>query len=468
MVSGALQLNSEWQSQATEALAIKKLTRKAIAEKLEISPGSVSKFVNGKPIAASNFIRICQELELDWGIASQAEPQKTDMGQFKFKASNFKANPGGELAPEEIMGRESLIAQIWERLEQQSLIFIGERRIGKSSTLKKITIEPQQDMLPIYRDLEGIRTPIEFVETVWQDVEIYLKDVGKAIKTRTYLSNLQGSQFTGYSFPEIAADSWKELLALVISDLIDLQTQQIVFIWDEIPHMLENFPQQSAMEMLDTLRSLRQTYPDLRMIFSGSIGLHHIFKNLQQAGYRNDPTNDMYTIDGQPLILEDATELAANLIAGEGIATFNLEKTARDIAEAVDCIPFYIHHLVNQLKTCNEEVTHSVIIYTVERCLLDPLNPWKMDHYRERINNYYTADQKPYALSILDLMAINPPTTFQKVWQILYSDPQTNDKEMARTIIRLLMKDYYLVQTGSIYSFRYDLVRLYWRLSRGL
>ena len=468
MVSGALQLNSEWQPQVAEALAIKQLTRKAIAEKLEISPGSVSKFINGKPIAANNFIRICQELELDWGIASQEEPQKTDLAKFNFKTTNFKANPGGELAPEEIMGREALIAQIWSRLEQQSLIFIGERRIGKSSTLKKITIEPQQGMLPIYRDLEGIRTPIEFVEKVWQDVEIYFKDTGKAVKTRNHLSNLQGSHFTGYKFPEVAADAWKELLTLVISDLIDLQTQQVVLIWDEMPHMLENFPQQSAMETLDTLRSLRQTYPDLRMIFSGSIGLHHIFKNLQQAGYRNDPTNDMYTIDGQPLILEDAIELAANLIAGENIATLNLEKTARDIAEAVDCIPFYIHHLVNQLKVGNEEVTHSVIISTVERCLLDPLNPWKMDHYYERINNYYTPEQKPYALSILDLLAINPPTTFQKIWQVLYSDPQTSDREMARTIIRLLMKDYYLIQTGSIYSFRYELVRLYWRLSRGL
>ena len=468
MVSGSLQLNSEWQSQVAEALALKQLTQKSIADKLAISTSSVSKFVNGKPIAANNFIRICQELELDWSIASAAEPQKPDLGQFKFKDSQFKANPGGELAPEEIVGREDLIGQIWERLQQQSLIFVGERRIGKSSTLKKIAIEPQWEMLPIYRDLEGIRTPIEFVEKVWQDVELYLKDEGKAVQTRTYLSNLKGSQFTGYRFPEGIEESWKDLLNLVIADLIDLQSQQVVLIWDEMPHMLENFPQTSAMETLDTLRSLRQTYPDLRMIFSGSIGLHHIFKNLQQAGYRNDPTNDMYTIDGQPLSLEAASVLAANLIAGENISTLNEEKTARDIAEAVDCIPFYIHHLVNQLKQKQEEVTPSLIINTVEQCLLDPLNPWKMDHYRERIDNYYTEEQKPYVLNILDLLAINPPTTFQKLWQVLYSDPQTSNKETARTIIRLLMKDYYLTQTGSIYSFRYELVRQYWRLSRGL
>ena len=468
MTNGSLQLNSEWKPQVTESIAIKKLTQKAIADKLNISASSVSKFVNGKPIAANNFIIICQELDLDWGLASQEEPQINEINNFNFKSDSFKVNPGGEIAPPEIIGREDLIQMLWERLQQQSIIFIGERRIGKSSVLKKMAAEAHNNMLPIYRDLEGIRTPIEFVEKVWQDIELYLKEEGKAVKVRNFLSQLEQSQFTGFRFPKLAEKHWKDLLTLAIEDLLNLQTKQVVFIWDEIPHMLENFPDYYAMEMLDTLRSLRQTYPDLRMIFSGSIGLHHIFNNLRKVGYRNDPTNDMYTIDGQPLALEDAIKLTSYLIEGENIATLNVEKSARDIAESVDCIPFYIHHLIDRLKNANQEVTHSLIINIVEDSLRDPLNPWKMDHYRERIDNYYTEEQKPYVLNILDILAINPPTTFQKLWQVLYSDPQTNNKEMARTIIRLLMKDYYLVQTGSIYSFRYRLVQQYWRLSRGL
>ena len=469
MARSLLTLNSESRVKVEESLATKQLTQRSIAEKLKISRSSVSKFINGKAIAAKNFIRICQELNLDWGNASAGEPDRSDViASFKFKNSNFKANPGGEIAPEEIIGREKLIAQIWAILEQQSLIFIGERRIGKSSTLKKMKTESAHSMLPIYRDLEGIRTPIEFVEVVWQDIETYLRDRGKARRVRDFLGQLQGTQFTGFRFPKIADDYWKTLLIKAIEDLITLQDRQIVFIWDEIPHMLENFSDRAAMEMLDTLRSLRQTYPDLRMVFSGSIGLHHIFKNLHKAGYRNDPTNDMYTIDGQPLALEDAIALTSYLIEGENISTFNVEKSARDIAEAVDCIPFYIHHLVNQLKVLEEEVTQNIIHATVEEALRNPLNPWKMDHYRERIDNYYTDEQKPYVLNILDLLAINPPTSFPKLWQILYSDPQTSNKEMARTIIRLLMKDYYLVQSGSIYSFRYPLVQKYWRFSRGL
>ena len=468
MVSELLKLNSEWKLKVRESFAINQLTQKAIAENLSISKSSVSKFVNSQPIAANNFIRICQALDLDWGNASQEEPQNASLIKFKFKDADFKVNPGGEIPPQEIVGRENLIDTIWDRLQQQSLILIGERRIGKSSTLKKMTTEAAENMLPIYRDLEGLRDPIEFVEKVWQDIELYLQQEGKATRVRNFLSQLQGSQFTGYRFPEVAQDHWKKLLTFVIEDVVTLQTKQLVFIWDEMPHMLENFADESAMEMLDTLRSLRQTYPDIRMIFSGSIGLHHIFKNLQQSGYRNDPTNDMFTIDGQPLTLDDATELAASLLEGENIDTLNIQKSARDIAEAVDCIPFYIHHLINQLKSIDTEVTNSDIVNTVEDCLQNPLNPWKMDHYRERIDNYYTEDQKPYVLNILDLLAINPPISFQQLWKILSRDPQTNNKEMSRTIIRLLMKDYYLTQTGSLYCFRYQLVQQYWQLSRGL
>lgn len=473
MVRSSLQLNSEWIPKVEESLATQQLTQRTIAERLEISRSSVSKFINCKPIALNTFIRLCQELNLDWNSASQPEREWNDrLESFKFKQDRFKANPGGQIAPEEIIGRDDLIVELWQRLRQQSLIFSGERRIGKSSTLRKMVVYAPEDMLPIYRDLEGIRTPSEFVEAVWQDTETYLREVGQARRVREFLSNLIGSQFTGYQFPEIANEHWKPLLTKTVEDLVTLQNKQVVLIWDEMPHMLGNFDDQTAMAILDNLRSLRQTYPDVRMVFSGSIGLHHIVKHLQKAGYSNDPTNDMYSVDGQPLNLADAIALTVKLLTGENVPVFNLQKTAEEISLAVDCIPFYIHHLVNQLKGFSQEVTQEDILNTVDESLRNPLNLWKMDHYRERLDNYYNDVQRPYALEILDILSINPATSFSRIWQYLKHEPDTQDKETARTVLRLLLKDYYLLQednlSGSIYTFRYQLVQKYWRLSRGL
>jgi hypothetical protein len=54
----------------------------------------------------------------------------------------------------------------------------------------------------------------------------------------------------------------------------------------------------------------------------------------------------------------------------------------RAIAQAVDCIPFYIQHLVKKLKLRGGMVKATKIEEAIDECLLDPLNPWKMEHYQ--------------------------------------------------------------------------------------
>ena len=261
------------------------------------------------------------------------------------------------------------------------------------------------------------------------------------------------------------------MLTKAIEDVVENQDYKVVFLWDEIPFMLDNIGkvnQEAAMEILDTLRSLRQTYPDVRMAFTGSIGLHHIIKKLRQVGYSGEPINDMHPMDVPPLSLEDATELAIGLIQGENIKTLNLQITVKEIAKSVGCIPFYIHHVVNRLKFIDGAINHDIVTNIINDSVIDSLNPWQMEHYRDRIDNYYDSEQKTYALNILDILATDRSLTFDELWNILSLNPNIQDQEMARTILRLLLKDYYLIQESGTYSFRYQLVKKYWEFSRGL
>ena len=381
----------------------------------------------------------------------------------------MKANPGGIVAPEDVIGRDKLIAQIWSRLEQQSLILSAERRMGKTTIIKKMQAEAGENRLPIYRDLEGIRSPIEFVEAIWQDVESYLSKTGKTAKrVRDFLHQLRGVEVTGVKLPDIATTHWKILLTKTIEDLVSNQDSQVVFLWDEMPYMLNNIGDELAMEVLDSLRMLRQTYPNVRMIFTGSIGLHHVVRKLKQKGYSNEPTNDMYPLDVPPLSLSNAITLTSKLILGENIKTNDVQKIAQEISESVGCIPFYIHHLISELKFYDGEVNSPVIQTTVVKSLLNPLNPWKMDHYLDRINNYYEPEQRKYALNILDILAIEPALSFNDLYNRFAIENQTADQEIVRDILRLLLKDYYLIQDGKKYQFRYQIVQKYWELSRGL
>ena len=145
---------------------------------------------------------------------------------------------------------------------------------------------------------------------------------------------------------------WKVLLSKIIEDLVENQDRQVVLLWDEMPYMLDKMEDRDAMEVLDVLRSLRQTYPKIRMVFTGSIGLHHIVNQLKKLGYSNEPTNDMYPVDIKPLSLADATKLSDLLIKGERIATVAEQNIPEVIAESVGCIPFYIHHLISSFRDC--------------------------------------------------------------------------------------------------------------------
>ena len=49
---------------------------------------------------------------------------------------DFTPNPGGQLAPEQILGRDPLIAQMWSILEGRSIYMNDLRRIGKTQIMR--------------------------------------------------------------------------------------------------------------------------------------------------------------------------------------------------------------------------------------------------------------------------------------------------------------------------------------------
>ena len=75
-----------------------------------------------------------------------------------------------QVAPEYVVGRDKLIAQMWKAMEQDSAIFTAERRIGKTTVMKKMEAEPVQGTIVLYADLEKVDTPIRFVETLLTDL----------------------------------------------------------------------------------------------------------------------------------------------------------------------------------------------------------------------------------------------------------------------------------------------------------
>lgn len=377
-------------------------------------------------------------------------------------------NPGGQLTPQEVIGRDPFIAQMWRILQKRSAIITAERRMGKTQVVKKMTAEAPEGFLAVYHDLEHVSTPLEFAELTFHDVERHLGRGSRlANKTRTFLAHLQGAELGGLvKFPQAVSTQWKALLTHTIEDLAS-HPEQLVFFWDEAPLMLHKIARHSgedeAMELLDLLRSLRATHPRLRMVFTGSIGLHHVLTRLRKDGYANRPTNDMSVIDLPPLAVPDACHLAKELLLGEKVPVKEIEAAAAEVARAADCVPYFIHQLIDALVLEPAKPVQALL----DDRLLSSSDPWDICHFIERVPRYYEG-QSAAALAVLDAVAATSrPLGYEQIENRVRTVLPALDEEPLRELLVLLQRDHYLkLDTKGRYDFQLSLVRRAWKLQR--
>lgn len=387
----------------------------------------------------------------------------------------MKANPGGNLDPEGVYGRDKLIELLWDRLENQSILMDAERRIGKTQVLRKMLLEPKSGWKPIYRNVEQVHSAQEFAELVYNDVQQFL---GNGTRAKNFIQKLLEESENDYV--NLKSRTWKKLLTSAVEDLMaSARAERLVFFWDELPWMVQSIQRnegsKSAVEVLDTIRSLRHEQADFRVVFTGSIGLHHVLGKLSADGYPTSAKNDMFHVTVTPLAPPDAERLAADLLQGEKINCHNLADVSATIAEEVDYFPFYIHHIVAGLRVEQSTATQSSIKDFVARQLVDASDPWQLAHYRTRLATYYpdNDDARNVAI-ILDVLALTTdPAESLSVDKILGQAASrgsiVTDRDDLLRLLRLMDADHYLSRhTEGGYRFRFPLIRRWWKLDRGL
>ena len=242
---------------------------------------------------------------------------------------------------------------------------------------------------------------------------------------------------------------------------------RMVFYWDELPFMIDNIVRkegaETAMEVMDTLRSLAQDYDRVRLFLTGSIGLHHVLATLKEGGYIGTPLNRMAHCQPGPLQKSDARDLAEALIKGEGLKSDDAPALAAHIAELTGNVAFYIHLLISRLPR-NGNLTSAEAIRCLENQLVSKSADWDLPHYRERLPKYYGMKATP-ALHVLDALAPGHPLGFEEIRNALAAK-KAYDEEELRKLLELLCSDHYLVKGPDGYTFYLEIVRRWWTLSR--
>jgi len=340
----------------------------------------------------------------------------------------MQVNVGGQLDADSVVGRERLIAEIWEALRQQGVRLVAERRIGKTSVLRKMSTEQRDGMICFYLDVEDVNTPVQFASKIHKKCSNHLTVQTKlSTVVRQVLGFAAGGEVGGViSFPEGAGGSWRDLLSAVIGDLVDPKNkrtadQLVVLLLDELPQAIHNIGQTDrnlAIELLDALRELRQTHTDLRMVFAGSIGLGTVIKSLMQGKRRNEPVNDLRIIPVPPLDFNDATALADALLRGEKIVcTPTSELVAEAFARCTGGFAFYIQGAVAHVKSRGVALDAADVQGLVKAASLQAHDPWHLKHFSAKIMVDLEVPLSEYAETILGSLARDGPSSQTKLFE---------------------------------------------------
>jgi len=385
---------------------------------------------------------------------------------------DLRINPGGTLTPAEVVGRDSFVASIWEALGHQSVLLTAERRMGKTSVLLKLEAEPLVGTCVIKRTLQGIRSPDEFVRKFIADVEKASPGLLKhSLGDRLAQAGIKriGSSPISVEFAPTDDKSWKDLVSETFAALDQGVEELVVLLWDELPQMIADIRDEhdanTAREMLDVLRAARESHRGVRMVLSGSLGIHHVVDDLRARGGMWVPTHDMRSVDLPPLTEDDAAYLAGELLRNHEIECDDVPTVARAIAVEVDCIPYYVHQTALQLqirqRTGAPAADAPLVRGVVKNAIDDPLDPWELGHYVARTPIYYRKEVE-LVNAMLDLIARSAdPLDIDALEEGLATFGPPPPRQHLRGVLDLLCKDYYL-RSDPEYTFLRTLVRRTW------
>ena len=148
-----------------------------------------------------------------------------------------KVNRGGVLAADEVVGRDGFIQTMWATLKKQGVVLTAERRMGKTSVLKRMREYPPPGTQVVYRSFENLRTRSEFVEALLTDLKSLIPK--RAIAKERLLAALDGLDVALEQGPvhiktPKPAGGWKRVVERIF-EAADSSDQRIVFFWDEFP-----------------------------------------------------------------------------------------------------------------------------------------------------------------------------------------------------------------------------------------
>ncbi len=324
------------------------------------------------------------EVVNSWRAVAQDELEVLEESPEKTSRIENPYNPGPtlELRDSLFVGRRDLAQQLGEALSRgrrrPTFLLNGERRMGKSSTLKQLPDLLGAHYLPISYDLQmrGMSSSAAiFLGTLAEEIYKVVTIRGMRIKKLEY-ERLQTSSQQNEAVVYHVFDEWLKRLEKVLEH----EDRTLLLAFDEF-EKLEEAGQDGYLNLsllLDWFRSVIQNRLRLALLFSGT----HTFGALRTnwAGYfvnvQTLKVSFLQPAEARQLITQPVPGFPSEQIFGEGVV--------EEIMRVTNCHPFLVQAVCSALMDhLNAEKRNRAEFSDVTTAVSQVLDNWWNTYFRD-------------------------------------------------------------------------------------
>lgn len=376
---------------------------------------------------------------------------------------------GRPVLDEDFFNRVLEQERLWRRLENDNVLLLAPRRVGKTSLLRRMQSRAETGTEAVYVSVSDRSTELEFIGRLYEEVAKRAgggEAIGAAFsRARDRLPRLRkiefGKIFTA-EFSEQAAQDWQTLGATLVGVLRESERRWL-FLVDELPLFVLTLLRASRERARTFLNWFRECRTDTRAgstrwLLAGSIGLDTVAAR-ERLG---DTINDLAIEPLGPFSPEDADRFLVALAESYGMQLSTAVR-ACIVARVGWLIPFHLQLVFSTL------VDRSVKSPTVDDVnkgygeLLRPAHKAQFDWWVQRLEDELGRPDAGHARAVLASVARDDRGAPRSVLGELLADRGVVEEADRRFILDALETDGYLVAADGHHVFRSPLLRDYWR-----
>jgi hypothetical protein len=337
-------------------------------------------------------------------------------------------------------------------LKRKNVIIDAPRRAGKTSFMRQLVKETElKDYKTYYIDMENARNPVQF--------SAILVTAFKEKKFDSELDKIKSEIKIGREIRPNYRQKVEEELKNPSKKAVILAIDECSFLIEEM--YKEEKDSSKIADFLKWFKHVRQTYKNIRFVFSGSIKFS-VFKKILGE---NELFSDCYEYSLQPFDKESAGNLVEGLFYSEEI--YPPDYVVKEILRlATPYFPYFLQMVTDEMvkfyrstrKFPNKEKIHSIIdneiIGTSCRRYLDQL----LIHLRR-----YNDNERIGARAVLDHLAIKGKEKLNNL-EAIYTKATGTTVDFEKTL-SLLEYDFYIEEKSGGYQFNNEIIKNWWKVN---